>query len=413
MTDWPDETAALGERFFKELADNAPVMIWRSRPDSLCDWFNKPWLDFVGRTMEQELGNGWTENVHSEDFDRCLNVYLTAFEARQPFTMVYRLRRFDGVYREILDNGAPFFRDGVFAGYFGSCIDVTDQRAAETQLRQAQKLEALGEMSAGVAHDFGNTLVSLKIALDLVAKKRDDPIETAELLAEAGRVIERGMALTKRLLAFAGKAPQSVRQVDLNQVLRTAEPLLRHSLAPVADLKYELAPDLWPVECDPIELELALLNLAVNARDATPTHGTVTVRTRNQKVSGSNREQLPPGDYVVLTMQDTGTGIDPAIIDKVLEPFFTTKGPGRGTGLGLSLVQNFLKPLGGHLRIDSQAGAGAQAHLFFRRASAPGKADALSYPEGVRSDRSGRVGSERPLSGGPRKQVSERKPLPS
>ena len=103
-----------GERFFRELADNAPVMIWRSGPDKLCDWFNKPWLDFVGRTMEQELGNGWAEGVHPDDFHRCLKTYVTAFDARQRFSMIYRLRRADGVYREILDNGTPFYRGSVF-----------------------------------------------------------------------------------------------------------------------------------------------------------------------------------------------------------------------------------------------------------------------------------------------------------
>lgn len=123
-----------GERFFKELADNAPVMIWRSGPDALCDWFNKPWLDFVGRTMEQELGNGWAEGVHPDDLDRCLEIYLSAFEARQGFTMTYRLRHADGEYREILDNGKPFYRAGAFAGYFGSCVDVTEQMTAERQV---------------------------------------------------------------------------------------------------------------------------------------------------------------------------------------------------------------------------------------------------------------------------------------
>jgi two-component system, sensor histidine kinase PdtaS len=132
-----------GELFFKELADNAPVMIWRSGTDALCDWFNKPWLDFVGRTMEQEVGDGWAEGVHRDDFERCLKIYLGAFEAQKPFSMVYRLRRHDGAYREILDNGAPFQRGGEFAGYFGSCIDVTEREALEAQLRQAQKMDAV------------------------------------------------------------------------------------------------------------------------------------------------------------------------------------------------------------------------------------------------------------------------------
>src|SRR5262249_22658145 len=135
-----------GERFFKELADNAPVMIWRSGRDKLCDWFNKPWLDFVGRTMEQELGNGWAENVHPDDFERCLNIYVTSFDVRERFSMIYRLRRSDGVYREILDNGAPFYRGGIFAGYFGSCIDVTDLR--ELQARTDELTRSIGELQA-------------------------------------------------------------------------------------------------------------------------------------------------------------------------------------------------------------------------------------------------------------------------
>src|SRR3712207_1756569 len=109
---------------FRELADNAPVMIWRAGPDKLCDFFNKPWLDFTGRTLEQEIGNGWTEGVHPDDLDRCLSTYVEAFDARREFSMDYRLRRHDGEYRWVLDNGRPFYRAGnEFAGYFGSCID--------------------------------------------------------------------------------------------------------------------------------------------------------------------------------------------------------------------------------------------------------------------------------------------------
>jgi PAS domain S-box-containing protein len=134
------------ERFFKELADNAPVMIWRSGLDKLCDWFNKPWLDFVGRTMEQELGNGWAENVHPDDFERCLKIYVGSFDVRERFSMIYRLRRSDGVYREILDNGAPFYRGGTFAGYFGSCIVVTD--LGDLRARTAELTRSVGELQA-------------------------------------------------------------------------------------------------------------------------------------------------------------------------------------------------------------------------------------------------------------------------
>ncbi|HBS79588.1 MAG TPA: hypothetical protein DD989_13225 [Pseudomonas sp.] len=125
----------MGEREFRELADNAPVMIWRSRTDKLCDWFNKPWQEFVDRTPEQLFGYGWAEDVHPDDFERCVAIYNDAFDAREPFTMPYRLGRRDGVYRWFLDNGAPFFRNGAFAGYFGSCIDITEQRDLEEHQR--------------------------------------------------------------------------------------------------------------------------------------------------------------------------------------------------------------------------------------------------------------------------------------
>ena len=125
----------MGELEFRELADNAPVMIWRSRPDKQCDWFNKPWLDFSGRTQEELFGYGWAEDVHPDDFTRCVTIYQTAFDAREKFTMPYRLRRHDGVYRWFLDNGAPFYRNGEFAGYFGSCIDITEHRELEEHQR--------------------------------------------------------------------------------------------------------------------------------------------------------------------------------------------------------------------------------------------------------------------------------------
>ena len=122
-----------GEREFRELADFAPVLIWRSGPDKLCDWFNKPWLDFVGRSMDEGVGYGWAEGVHPDDFDRCVAIYTQAFDARRAFQMEYRLRRYDGVYRWVLDNGAPYSRDGEFAGYFGSCVDVTAHHEAASK----------------------------------------------------------------------------------------------------------------------------------------------------------------------------------------------------------------------------------------------------------------------------------------
>jgi hypothetical protein len=153
-----EEAHRVSKERFRLMADAAPVLVWTSGPDRLCTWFNKPWLDFVGRPMELELGNGWTENVHPDDFDRCIEIYVTSFDARQPFSMEYRLRRHDGEYRWLLDNGRPLYdANGEFSGYIGSCMDINEQKESQEALReQVENVEALFEtlpIGVFIAHD--------------------------------------------------------------------------------------------------------------------------------------------------------------------------------------------------------------------------------------------------------------------
>ena len=191
------------EREFHEVADFAPVMIWRSGRDKLCDWFNKPWLDFTGRTMREEMGNGWAERVHPGDVDRGLNIYVTSFDARRPFSMEYRLLRHDGVYRWLLDNGAPFDRDGVFAGFFGSCVDITGQK----QLEKRQRV-LINELN----HRVKNTLVTVQS----IAQQsfRDVPDEGARTLFNA-----RLVALAK---AHDILTQESWESADLRDIVQQA-----------------------------------------------------------------------------------------------------------------------------------------------------------------------------------------------
>ena len=155
------------EQRFRLVADAAPVLIWVSGTDKLCYWFNQPWLDFTGRSMSQEIGNGWAEGVHPDDFDRCLGTYTAAFDARTPFSMEYRLRRHDGEYRWLIDNGVPRFGSGgEFEGFIGSCLDVTDYKNAETGLREADRRK--DEFLATLAHELRNPLAPIRNGLQVI-----------------------------------------------------------------------------------------------------------------------------------------------------------------------------------------------------------------------------------------------------
>ena len=366
----PENSAEVGDRFFKELADYAPVMIWRSGTDKLCDWFNKPWLDFVGRMMEQELGNGWAEGVHKDDFDRCLNIYTTAFDARERFSMIYRLRRHDGTYRQILDNGAPFFRGGEFAGYFGSCIDITEQQATEAQLRESQKMEAIGKLTGGLAHDFNNLLQIIGGNLELLTKDVAGNERAETRLRNALIGVSRGTTLASQLLSFGRRQPLAPKVVNLGRLIRDMDDMLRRALGEAVDLETVAGGGLWNTFVDPVQLETALLNLAINARDAMQGRGKLTIEAGNAPLDDKYAAQhmdVTPGQYVMVAVTDTGTGLAPDILEKVFDPFFTTKPEGQGTGLGLSMVHGFVKQSGGHVKIYSELGQGTTVRVYLPR----------------------------------------------
>jgi PAS domain S-box-containing protein len=365
-----DSTPSEGERFFKELADFAPVMIWRSGTDALCDWFNKPWLDFVGRSLEQEIGNGWAENVHPEDFDRCLDIYLSSFQACRPFTMNYRLKRADGAYREILDNGAAFFRAGEFAGYFGSCIDITDLRNLEQQLRQSQKMDAIGKLTGGVAHDFNNLLQVISGNLQLLEKDipRDERAQRRMQLAR--EAVDRGSRLASQLLSYARQQPLAPRVVNLGRLVRGLDDMLRRALGEGVEIETVMAGGLWNTHVDPTQVETAVLNLAVNARDAMQGKGKLTIEAGNARLDDDycgRHLEVQPGQYVMLAVSDTGCGMPSDVAEKVFDPFFTTKREGEGTGLGLSMVHGFVKQSGGHIKVYSEPGQGTTIRIYLPR----------------------------------------------
>jgi PAS domain S-box-containing protein len=342
------------EARFRLVADSAPVMIWMSGTDKLCTYFNKPWLDFTGRSIEHELGNGWAEGVHPEDLPRCMATYIQSFDSREAFRMEYRLRRHDGEFRWVLDIGVPRFNpDGSFAGYIGSCIDVTEQRRAEEQLRQTQddlarvtRAQAMGELAAAIAHEVNQPLTAIvtNANFSLRQLKSSNP-NLDELRAAIAEIVSdgaRASAVISRIRGLLTKGSPRRSQLDINEIIQQVITLLRSELARNrVSLTTELAANLPRVQGDPVELQQVLINLIMNALEAMRP---APKQPRNLLIRSTKRQ-----DGVLVQVQDSGPGIEPELAGRIFEPFFTTKA--EGTGMGLSISRSIIESHGGQLSL--------------------------------------------------------------
>jgi PAS domain S-box-containing protein len=272
-------------------------------------------------------------------------------------------------------------------------VDMTERKEAEhalrereDQLRQAQKMEALGQLTGGIAHDFNNLLALVMMDLEMIVDLAGRNAKLRSLAEEARSVAEGGADLTQRLLAFARRQHLEPRAVQVNQLITTMVDLLQRSLGEPVEIRVVLGDDLWPAQADWAQLENAILNLAINARDAMPQGGVITITTANERVTEAQARAHPglsPGRYVTVTVADTGEGMPPNVLERAFEPFFTTKEAGRGTGLGLSMVYGFAKQSGGQVSIRSQVGRGTEVTLCLPRAEfgvAPAELAARSGP---------------------------------
>lgn len=266
--------------------------------------------------------------------------------------------------------------------------DITKLAAAEKQLRQSQKMEAVGQLTGGIAHDFNNLLGVVIGNLEFLTDEADGNDRMSAMLATALKAALNGAELTHRLLAFSRKQPLSPKVIDLNEHMSDMLGLLRRTLGATITVDAHPAPDLWATSADPTQVENALLNLAVNARDAMPEGGTLTLETDNvtfdDEYAATNPE-MAPGDYVVLAVTDTGDGIAPEIIERIFEPFFTTKRFGEGSGLGLSMVFGFARQSGGHASAYSEVGRGSTFRLYLPRAEQEPKSTATEVKDIPRS----------------------------
>ncbi len=358
-----------------------------------------PTLGREGLSLEQVIAT-----VHPEDRE-ALKVAIAAAIARGgAYAHQYRVRRADGVYYWLEANGrVELAEDGTPLRFPGVLIDVEDRRSiederdkataalralndtleqrvgertaelmqAEEKLRQSQKMEAVGQLTGGIAHDFNNLLAGISGSLELINSRmlqgRFNDVD--KYISAAQAATRRAASLTHRLLAFSRRQTLDPRPTDVNALMLGIIEMIQRTVGPAIHLQTYAAPQLWATRVDPGQLENALLNLCINARDAMPQGGTITLETANQwlDAEAAAAQDIPPGPYVLLSVTDTGTGMSPEVMSKAFDPFFTTKPMGQGTGLGLSMIYGFAKQSGGQVRASSVVGQGSTLCIYLPR----------------------------------------------
>jgi PAS domain S-box-containing protein len=397
------------ERRYRTLAEALPQLVWTSGPDGQRDYFSRQWLEYTGIPEEEQLGLAWLDKVvHPEDRDRIRERWMASVKGQDEYDAELRIRRADGQYRWFKARGTPVRDGGRIVRWFGTCTDITDivearetltrgreelewrvaertrslaaanerlaaeiaeRQRTEEALRQSQKLEAIGQLTSGVAHDFNNLLTGVLGNLELLERRLKSE-GSLRRLRSARAAAERGARLTHQLLAFSRKQHLAPTSLDLNRLVSDAGDLLFRTIGATVRIETVLTEGLWPALVDHTQIELVLLNLAINARDAMPAGGRLTIRTANVSRSDAPPD-LRPGDYVLISVADSGEGMTEEVLSKAVEPFFTTKEMGKGSGLGLSMVHGVATQSGGGLRIDSRVGRGTTVNVYLPRSRRP------------------------------------------
>ncbi|MEP9366403.1 PAS domain-containing protein [Xanthobacter sp. VNH20] len=350
------------------------------REDGGLEAVNGAWSDLLGWSESDLLTHGFLDLVHPEDVAGTQAALARSREAPANPRFENRCRRSDGTYRVLAWTLAADTGRLYIVGR-----DMTDQRLTEEQLRQSQKMEAVGQLTGGIAHDFNNLLQGITGSLDIL-QRRVAQGRTADLerfVDNAMGSANRAAALTHRLLAFSRRQPLDPKPLKINPLVVSMEDLLQRTMGESIHLELVLADGLWLTLCDANQLENAILNLVINARDAMPDGGRLTLETRNAQLDSGEVARAPgvkAGQYVCLSVTDTGTGMAPDVIGRAFDPFFTTKPIGQGTGLGLSMIYGFARQSEGHCQIESEVGVGTTVKLYLPRHRAA-DCDASGPPE--------------------------------
>ena len=368
-----EEALRASERKFRSIFEESRDAIYISTPEGRLLDMNPAGVEFFGYDSKDELLTvdiASTLYARPEDRRRLLDELQQHGHVRD---LELRVRTRGGAERVVIASAtAEHDARGDIAAIRGILRDVTDKRLLQSQLLQAQRMEAMGRVAGGVAHDFNNLLTTILGYSDLLSSELSAADARQQELLEIKRAATRAADLTKQLLALSRRQVLTPRVLDLNAVISGMEQLLRRVAGPEVKLITDFEPSLEPVIADQGQLEQVILNMAVNARDAMPTGGRLLIRTRSVDVGRTGELRLPgleAGRHVVLTISDTGVGIDAAIQERIFEPFFTTKESGTGTGLGLAAAYGIIHQSGGHIEVESRVGRGTAFHVYLPSAS--------------------------------------------
>ena len=364
-----EEALRQSESRYSMLAEALPAIVFMASPLGQLEYVNRKWEEYTGIAFQPNESVA-PRLVHPEDYDRSQQTRASSLQTGRSYDDELRLRRHDGVYRWFHSRVTPLLDEqGRILKWIGVSTDIEEQKQTEDRLRSSQKLEALGRLAGGVAHDFNNLLTVISGFNAMAMEELNDHPELLAHLQEVKGAAERAADLTRQLLAFSRRQVSQPKLLNLNNLVENIRNLLVRVIGEDIELISRLSAETVTIKADPIQVDQVIMNLAVNARDAMPGGGRLTLETANALVADEEARTLniAGGHYVVLTVSDTGTGMDESTRSRLFEPFFTTKEQGKGTGLGLSIVYGVVSQSGGAIQVESEPGAGTTFRVYFPR----------------------------------------------
>jgi PAS domain S-box-containing protein len=374
------------ERRFRSLADTVPVLVWLRNEAGEYFFFNKTYLDFTGRSLEEEIKADYAANIHPDDLEMWKGKIQAELgtPSREPGSMEYRLRSAGGVYHWFLDLWRPRYDpSGRYLGDIGVLVDVTERKQMEDELRQSQKLQSIGTLAGGIAHDLNNLLVPILGLTELTMEDMDKSNRHYRNLGNVIAAAERARRLVEQILAFSRRDTPSRRPVRLGDIIPEVMPLLRSGVSSSVAIREQLDPATPAILADATQIHQVMMNLASNAADAMGIKGgSITIQVSPVMLDAAFCQlhaDMKPGPAACLRISDTGKGMDKETLKRIFEPFFTTKGVGEGTGLGLAVVHGVVTAHGGAVTVESALGRGTVITIYFPAAPAESLAAASDH----------------------------------